>query len=101
MSNTGLKGIVRVDSEATGQRGYLVRVQWRKRRRQEWLADADHANDATLTILAAIRARVRLELELGKPHSERHIRSSGVLIRETKRGHQRISWRRPRSKDAI
>jgi hypothetical protein len=75
MSNTEHKGITRVDRPKDHLVGYLVRVQWRGTRMQTWIPDNRYQDPLN----QAIRWRNRFEKELGKPRSERLIRSSGRL----------------------
>lgn len=88
MSNTDLKNITRVDHASCMLEGYLVRVQWKGKRRQIWIPDNRYQDPLN----QAIRWRNRFEKELGKPRTEKQIRSSGRLP-WLKKG-----WRRGRGK---
>ena len=75
MSNTDLKNITRVDRPQDHLVGYLVRVNWKGKRRQTWIPDNRYQDPLN----QAIRWRNRFEKELGKPRTEQQIRSSGRL----------------------
>jgi hypothetical protein len=87
MSNTDLKNITRVDHASCMMSGYLVRVQWKGKRRQAWIPDNRYQDPLN----QAIRWRNRFEKELGKPRTEQQIRSSGRLPWMQK------SWKRRRA----
>ena len=52
-----------------------MRVQWKGKRRQRWIPDNRYQDPFN----QAVRARNRFEKELGKPRTEKQIRSSGRL----------------------
>jgi hypothetical protein len=88
LSNTDLKNITRIDRPQDHLVGYLVRVQWKGKRRQCWIPDNRYQDPLN----QAIGARNRLEKELGKPRTEKQIRSSGRLPWLKK------AWRRGRDR---
>jgi hypothetical protein len=75
MAESGHKNITRIDRPQDHLEGYLVRVQWKGKRRQAWIPDNRYQDPLN----QAIRWRNRFEKELGKPRTEKQIRSSGRL----------------------
>lgn len=88
MSNTGLKGISRIDKlqpPRHRKHGYQVYVGWAGAEARHFLADIDH-DGAEHALFAAIHLRNELEIGMGKPRTELHIRASGTTPHGT--------WRR-------
>lgn len=71
------KGIGRIDDDDNRVHGWRVRVQWRGKFRSRRFADLAHGS-AEKSLDAAVLWRDKIEDEMGKPRTERHIRSSGV-----------------------
>jgi hypothetical protein len=71
MSNTGLKGITRVENESFV--GYKITVGWCGNVVQRYVSGTGER-----ALLAAFERRTWLEYLLGKPHTEQIVRSSGV-----------------------
>jgi hypothetical protein len=77
MSNTGHKNITRVDHEECRMYGYLVRVMWKGEMYQKWFADGVYGDRVAQE---AIDWRDKIERQIGKPRTERQIRSSGFIV---------------------
>jgi len=70
------KGISRIDDDKRNH-GWRVRVQWRGKFRSRRFADLYYGS-AEKSLDAAVIWRDKAEDEMGKPRTERWIRSSGV-----------------------
>ena len=79
MSNTGHKNISRYHSKRFGSL-LQVRVQWRKEilRRNFYYSNFDSPAE---TLLAALNCRDEMEIEFGKPRTERRISSKTGVYR--------------------
>ncbi len=81
MSNTGLKGISRVEVLRPPKQvkyGYQVYVGWQNQERREFVQDVGRG-----TFDKAVRLRNQFERQLGKPRTESHIRASGTTPHTT------------------
>lgn len=90
MSNTGHKGISRVDDEASSKYGYLVYVGWKgESYHLSFVSDLEYGD---MGLEAAILARNEKEREIGKPRTDKMLRSSqlGVHIETDGHGNQMV-----------
>ena len=68
MSDTGYKGISRIDDDERYIHGFLVRVGWKGELVTKFVSDASG------NIEMAIKTRNQIEKSLGKPRTEKWIR---------------------------
>jgi hypothetical protein len=85
MSNTGHKGISRVDDEASNKHGFLVYVGWKgESYHLPFVSDRDYGDKG---LDAAIQARNDKEREIGKPRTDKMLRSHVVGVHVEVDGH--------------
>jgi len=89
LSNTGHKNISRSKGKKAGP-GLQVSVQWKKEIRYMFFPDSSFDSPAE-TLLAAIDWRDEIEIELGKPRTERRI-LSGLGVYRSKDFYSNEYW---------
>ena len=80
MSNTGFKGISRIDNNHPKhvKHGYQVYVGWQGLEDRIFVQDEMFDGDRMAALQFAIEQRDSMEKNWGKPRTEDHIRASGV-----------------------